>query len=59
MDSERFCVEALMATGVAATPGVDFGRYRAEAHMRFAYTVALPKLEEGVRRLAAWLPTLT
>ena len=58
MDSERFCVEALEATGVAFTPGVDFGSHRAGAHVRFAYTIAQEKLREGVRRLAAWLPTL-
>jgi aspartate/methionine/tyrosine aminotransferase len=57
MDSERFCVEALAATGVAFTPGIDFGRHRPEAHVRLAYTVAQDKLREGVRRLAAWLPT--
>jgi aspartate/methionine/tyrosine aminotransferase len=58
MDSERFCVEALAATGVAFTPGVDFGRHRASDHVRFAYTIAQAKLREGVDRLAAWLPTL-
>ncbi len=58
MDSERFCVEALEATGVAFTPGLDFGRHRADAHVRFAYTIGEDKLREGVRRLAQWLPTL-
>jgi aspartate/methionine/tyrosine aminotransferase len=58
MDGERFALAALEATGVAFTPGIDFGRYRADAHVRFAYTIAREKLEEGVRRLAAWLPTL-
>jgi aspartate/methionine/tyrosine aminotransferase len=58
MESERFCVEALAATGVAFTPGIDFGRHRSEVHVRFAYTIAQDKLREGVRRLAAWLPTL-
>ena len=58
MDSERFALEALDATGVAFTPGVDFGRNRPEAHLRFAYTISRPKLEEGVLRLAAWLPQL-
>lgn len=58
MDSGRFALEALHATGVAFTPGIDFGRHRPEAHLRFAYTVARPRLEEGVRRLARWLPTL-
>ena len=58
MDSERFCIEALGATGVAFTPGLDFGRHRADAHVRFAYTIGEDKLREGVRRLAQWLPTL-
>ena len=44
MDSERFCVEALEATGVAFTPGLDFGRHRADAHVRFAYTIGEDKL---------------
>jgi aspartate/methionine/tyrosine aminotransferase len=56
MDSQRFCVEALAATGVAFTPGIDFGDHRPEAHVRFAYTINLDKLSEGVRRLAQWLP---
>jgi len=58
LDSERFALEALAATGVAFTPGVDFGRNRPDAHVRFAYTIGRSKLEEGMRRLAAWLPTL-
>jgi aspartate/methionine/tyrosine aminotransferase len=58
LDSERFALEALEATGVAFTPGIDFGRNRPEAHVRLAYTIARPLLEEGVRRLAEWLPKL-
>ena len=58
MDSERFCVGALEATGVAFTPGIDFGRHRAQDHVRLAYTIAQDKLREGIRRLAAWLPSL-
>jgi aspartate/methionine/tyrosine aminotransferase len=59
VDSERFALQALEATGVAFTPGIDFGRHRPEAHVRFAYTIARPLLEEGVQRLARWLPTLS
>jgi aspartate/methionine/tyrosine aminotransferase len=59
LDSERFAMEALEATGVAFTPGIDFGRHRPEAHVRLAYTIARPLLEEGVRRLARWLPELS
>ncbi len=57
-DSENFCVQALEATGVAFTPGIDFGTHRASAHVRFAYTIELEKLKQGVQRLAAWLPSL-
>ena len=59
LDSERFALEALEATGVAFTPGVDFGRHRPESHVRMAYTIARPLLEEGIARLARWLPTLS
>jgi aspartate/methionine/tyrosine aminotransferase len=58
-DSERFALEALEATGVAFTPGMDFGRHRPEAHVRFAYTIARPLIEEGTQRLARWLPRLS
>jgi aspartate/methionine/tyrosine aminotransferase len=58
MNSERFALEALHATGVAFTPGIDFGRNRPDDHVRIAYTVARPLLEEAVRRLGRWLPTL-
>jgi aspartate/methionine/tyrosine aminotransferase len=54
-DSERFCREVLEGAAVAITPGVDFGRHRAERHVRFSYTIAQPKLEEGVARLARYL----
>jgi aspartate/methionine/tyrosine aminotransferase len=50
-DSLAFCRDVLEATGVAFTPGVDFGAHRADEHVRFAYTVALDKLREGARRL--------
>jgi aspartate/methionine/tyrosine aminotransferase len=58
LDSESFCREALANTGVAFTPGVDFGTHRAGDHVRFAYTIAIDRLREGVRRLAAWVPGL-
>jgi len=58
LDSERFCREALAHTGVAFTPGIDFGSHRASDHVRFAYTIAIDRLREGVSRLAAWLPGL-
>jgi aspartate/methionine/tyrosine aminotransferase len=54
-DSLAFCREVLEATGVAFTPGIDFGTHRAAEHVRFAYTIGMDRLEEGVRRLARHL----
>lgn len=54
-DSFGFARNLLEDAGVAITPGCDFGTYRAEAHVRFAYTTSLEHLEEGVRRLEAYL----
>ena len=51
------CREVLAATGVAITPGIDFGSHRAHEHVRFAYTIAMEKLEDGVDRLARHLPS--
>lgn len=56
-NSLAFCAEALQATGVAFTPGVDFGDYQANTHVRFAFTTALPRLKQAVERLADWLET--
>jgi aspartate/methionine/tyrosine aminotransferase len=50
-DSERFCRDVLEGAGVAITPGVDFGAHRASEHVRFAYTIEMAKLEDGVARL--------
>ncbi len=54
-DSEHFCRDVLKGAGVAVTPGIDFGRHRAAAHVRFAYTIDRKKLEQGVARLARFL----
>jgi aspartate/methionine/tyrosine aminotransferase len=54
-DSEAFCREVLAGVGVAITPGIDFGRHRAAAHVRFAYTIEMTKLEDGVGRLRRFL----
>jgi len=54
-DSERFCRDVLEGAGVAITPGIDFGRHRANAHVRFAYTIGQAKIEEGIQRLARFL----
>ncbi|MGB7932433.1 MAG: pyridoxal phosphate-dependent aminotransferase [Gammaproteobacteria bacterium] len=54
-DSYGFSVRLLEEAGVAITPGIDFGEHRPERHVRFAYTTSLEHLEEGVRRLKAYL----
>jgi aspartate/methionine/tyrosine aminotransferase len=54
-DSFAFCFDLLEKAGVAITPGKDFGSYRAERHVRFAYTTGMAKLQEGVERLRRYL----
>ena len=56
-DSYGFALRLLEETGVAITPGVDFGRHQPGRHVRFAYTNAIPVLAEGVERLKAALHT--
>jgi aspartate/methionine/tyrosine aminotransferase len=51
-DSHAFAYELLERAGVAITPGVDFGSYRAAEHVRFAYTNSIDRLQEGVSRIA-------
>lgn len=54
-DSFAFCRDLLERAGVAVTPGIDFGSYRANTHVRFAYTTSLERLQEGVARLRDYL----
>lgn len=54
-DSLSFCSQVLQETGVAITPGVDFGEYQAGSHVRFAFTTRLKRLQEAVERLRNWL----
>jgi aspartate/methionine/tyrosine aminotransferase len=54
-DSERFCRDVLEGSGVAVTPGVDFGVHRASQHVRLAYTIDDAKLADGIDRLTRYL----
>jgi aspartate/methionine/tyrosine aminotransferase len=54
-DSFAFSRQLLEEAGVAITPGIDFGVNSPAQHVRFAYTTSLENLEEGVRRLRAYL----
>lgn len=59
-DAFAFCRHFLETEHVAFTPGLDFGRYQAGHHVRFAYTQSLPRLQEAVDRIArglkSWRP---
>ena len=50
-DSEQFCKDMLDKHHVAITPGVDFGSFKANTHVRFAYTTSMAQLKKGVERL--------
>ena len=51
-DSKAFCLRLLEDHGLAITPGLDFGHYRANQHLRFSYTTGMDRLELAVERLA-------
>ncbi len=55
MDAQTLCREMLDKTGVTFTPGIDFGSYQADTHVRFAYTCNVARLEQAVERLAKFL----
>ena len=51
-NSQDFCLELLEQHGVALTPGLDFGHFRADRHLRFSYTTSMDRLELAVERLS-------
>ncbi|WP_017169166.1 pyridoxal phosphate-dependent aminotransferase [Xanthomonas phaseoli] len=57
-DAQAFCAHFLETEHVAFTPGIDFGHYRANQHVRIAYTQSLPRLEQAVERIARGLTRL-
>jgi aspartate/methionine/tyrosine aminotransferase len=54
-DSDDFAQRLLEEAGVAITPGRDFGWHAPKQHVRFSYANTRVQLEEGVRRIAAFL----
>ncbi len=54
-DATAFCRDVLEQTGVALTPGVDFGEVGARRFVRVSYATSMAKLEEAVHRLANYL----
>ena len=53
-DSLGFAYEILEGCHVAVTPGVAFGR-NAEGYLRFSYSASVERIEEGLRRIGAFL----
>ena len=54
VDSLDFAIQLLEKTGVAVTPGIDFGVH-GEGFIRISYANSKEKLEEGISRLAKFL----
>ena len=44
--------------GVALTPGIDFGNFQAEKHVRFAYTRPVEQLQQAVDRIGRFIQKL-
>jgi len=51
----QFCYDILKYTGVAITPGIDFGLNNAKHYVRFSYTQDIERLEEAVSRIRKYL----
>jgi len=58
-DSMAFAYEILAETGVAVTPGKDFGQNKPERYIRLTYTKDVKYLEQAVQRLGAFLDNRT
>ncbi|WP_198264773.1 aminotransferase class I/II-fold pyridoxal phosphate-dependent enzyme [sulfur-oxidizing endosymbiont of Gigantopelta aegis] len=54
-DSMVFAHDVLNATGLALTPGIDFGNHHPERYIRFAYTQDISYLQDAVQRLQDFL----
>jgi aspartate/methionine/tyrosine aminotransferase len=51
----QLCLDLLEQTGLAITPGIDFGHQQGHHFVRFAYTCDIPVLEQAVARLRKFL----
>jgi aspartate/methionine/tyrosine aminotransferase len=54
-DTQQFCQQLLQDTGVALTPGFDFGEQNANLYVRFAYTTHIERLQQAILRIKTWL----
>lgn len=55
LDSYQFAIDLLEAEGVAVTPGLDFGTYKANEHLRFAYTTSIERMSDAMQRLERFI----
>lgn len=53
-DSYKFAFDLLRETGVAVTPGIDFGA-GGEGFLRFSYAVKPELIRKGLKRIGKWL----
>lgn len=53
-DSQRLAFDILEKTGVAVTPGIDFGQ-GAEGYLRFSYTRPLSEIKVALQRIETYL----
>jgi len=51
-DTFTYCWELLENQHIAVTPGLDFGRYKANQFIRFSYTTGLDRIELALERLS-------
>lgn len=50
-DSQAFCHWLLEEHGIALTPGADFGDYRSENMVRFAFTTSLERITFAIEKM--------
>jgi aspartate/methionine/tyrosine aminotransferase len=55
-DSMSFCQRLLADTGLAIVPGIDFDPVNGNRFIRFSFAGTTDTVDEGLRRLAGWLP---
>ncbi len=54
-NSLEFCQKMLQATGVAATPGIDFDTARGSNYVRFSFATDRDTVQRAADALVAWL----
>ena len=58
VSGEDFCQRLLTDFHIAVTPGTDFGFNESHKYVRFSYATSEANIEEGLSRLAKFMPTI-